>query len=405
MANSMLTINQITREAVRLWKNTNAFLQNIDTQYDDSFANTGAKIGTSLRIRLPNDYVVRSGPAAQIQDTVEPSTTLVVASQKGVDVAFSSVDRTMSLDDYSRRVLAPAVNNIAGAVAADVMNGVEGGICNFVANVDGSNNILTPIASSFLNAGALLDVNSAPVGSRKVINDPFTEARVLAGLAGLFNPSGAIGRQYTSGQMQQALGFDWMKDQTVIKHTTGTLALNAATVNGAGQTGQSIVVNALPGTLTAGDIITFPGVFAVNRITKQTTGQLRQFAVTANVPAGATQIPVYPALVPAVLGQPVQFQTVTASPANGAFVNQVSNANVTYRKSFVYCPEAVTMATADLEVPRGVHEAARESFDGISMRMVTAYSVGNDQFITRLDILYGYLWVRPEWACVVADIL
>jgi hypothetical protein len=404
MANSMLTINQITREAVRLWKNTNAFLQNIDTQYDDSFANTGAKIGTSLRIRLPNDYVVRSGPAAQIQDTVEPSTTLVLATQKGVDVAFSSVDRTMSLDDYSRRVLAPAVNNVAGAVAADVMGGVEGGICNFVANVDGSNNILTPIASTFLNAGALLDINSAPVGSRKVINDPFTEARVLASLAGLFNPSGAISRQYSTGQMQQALGFDWMKDQTVIKHTTGSLGAGA-TINGAGQTGQNLVVNALPGTLLAGDIITIPGVFAVNRITKQSTGQLRQFAVTANVPAGATSIPVYPALVPAVLGNPVQFQTVTASPANGAAVNQVSNANVTYRKSFVYCPEAVTMASADLELPRGVHEAARESFDGVSMRMVTAYNVGNDQFITRLDILYGYLWVRPEWACVVADIL
>jgi hypothetical protein len=404
MANSMLTINQITREAVRLWKNTNAFLQNIDTQYDDSFANTGAKIGTSLRIRLPNDYVVRSGPAAQIQDTVEPSTTLVLATQKGVDVAFSSVDRTMSLDDYSRRVLAPAVNNVAGAVAADVMNGVEGGICNFVANVDGSNNILTPIASTFLNAGALLDINSAPVGSRKVINDPFTEARVLASLAGLFNPSGAISRQYSTGQMQQALGFDWMKDQTVIKHTTGSLGAGA-TINGAGQTGQNLVVNALSGTLLAGDIITIPGVFAVNRITKQSTGQLRQFAVTANVLAGATSIPVYPALVPAVLGQPVQFQTVTASPANGAAVNQVSNASVTYRKSFVYCPEAVTMASADLELPRGVHEAARESFDGVSMRMVTAYNVGNDQFITRLDILYGYLWVRPEWACVVADIL
>jgi hypothetical protein len=404
MANSMLTINQITREAVRLWKNTNAFLQNIDTQYDDSFANTGAKIGTSLRIRLPNDYVVRSGPAAQIQDTVEPSTTLVLATQKGVDVAFSSVDRTMSLDDYSRRVLAPAVNNVAGAVAADVMGGVEGGICNFVANVDGSNNILTPIASTFLNAGALLDINSAPVGSRKVINDPFTEARVLASLAGLFNPSGAISRQYSTGQMQQALGFDWMKDQTVIKHTTGSLGAGA-TINGAGQTGQNLVVNALPGTLLAGDIITIPGVFAVNRITKQSTGQLRQFAVTANVPAGATSIPVYPALVPAVLGNPVQFQTVTASPANGAAVNQVSNVNVTYRKSFVYCPEAVTMASADLELPRGVHEAARESFDGVSMRMVTAYNVGNDQFITRLDILYGYLWVRPEWACVVADIL
>src|ERR1700678_193465 len=104
MANSLLTINMITREAVRLWKNTNAFLQNIDTQYDDSFAQTGAKVGTALRIRLPNDYTVRTGPAASVQDTAEQSTTLVLATQKGVDVSFSSVDRTMSLDDYSERV-------------------------------------------------------------------------------------------------------------------------------------------------------------------------------------------------------------------------------------------------------------------------------------------------------------
>jgi len=405
MANSMLTINQITREAVRLWKNTNAFLQNIDTQYDGSFANTGAKIGTSLRIRLPNDYVVRSGPAAQVQDTTEPSTTLVVANQKGVDVAFSSVDRTMSLDDYSKRILAPAVNNIGGAVAADVMSGVEGGISNYVANVDSSNNILNPVAATFLQAGALLDMNSAPSGNRKVVNDPFTEARMLASLAGLFNPAPAISRQYTTGMMQQALGFDWMKDQTVIKHATGSLASGSATVNGAGQTGSALVVNALAGTLTAGDMITIAGVFAVNRITKQSTGALRQFVVTANVPAGSTSIPIYPALVPAIGGQPVQYQTVTVSPANGAAVTPVANASTTYRKSFVFCREAVTMATADLELPKGVHEAARESFDGVSMRMVTAYNVGTDQFITRLDILYGYLWVRPEWACVVADAL
>src|ERR1700753_295130 len=117
MSNSLLTINMITREAVRLWKNSNAFLQNIDMQYDDSFARTGAKIGTSLRIRLPNDYTVRTGPALQAQDTAEVSTTLVLATQQGVDVSFSSVDMTMSLDDYSERILAPMVNNLAGAVA------------------------------------------------------------------------------------------------------------------------------------------------------------------------------------------------------------------------------------------------------------------------------------------------
>lgn len=404
MANSLLTINMITREAVRLWKNSNALLQNIDMQYDDSFAKTGAKIGTALRIRLPNDFTVRTGPAAQVQDTSEQSTTMVLATQKGVDVSFSSVDRTMSLDDYSERILAPSINNLAGAVAADVMQGSEGGVCNAVANLS-AGAVISPVATTYLNAGATLDTNSAPLGDRKVVNDPYTQARVVGSLAGLFNPVRDISKQYTSGQMQQALGFDWLMDQTVIKHTVGTFS--AGTVFGANQTGLTLVTNAITGTLNVGDIITIQNVNAVNRITKQSTGQLRQFVVTAAAANGATSISIYPAIVPAVGGNEVQYQTVTQSPANGATIllDPTYVASSVIRKNIAYAPQAVTMATADLELPKGVHEAARESFDGISMRMVTAYNVSTDQFITRLDILYGYLWVRPEWACVVADMV
>ena len=407
MANTLLTINLITREAVRLWKNSNAFIQNVDMQYDESFAVSGAKIGSALRIRLPNDFTVTTGPALSVQDTAEQSTTLVLATQKHVDVSYSTVDRTLSLDDYARRVLAPMVNNLAGAVAVDIMSGTEGGICNIVANQDAGNNILSPVASTYLLAGANLDVNSAPIAERKIVNNPFTEARVVANLSGLLNPAPAISRQYMTGRMYDALGFLWMKDQTVITHTTGTLAQGSATVNGAGQTGLSLTVNALAGTLVAGDIITIVGVNQVNRITKVTTGQLRQFVVTANCAVGATSIPIYPALVPAVAGQPVQYQTVTASPANGAAVNPALGlaANTSYRKNFAFAPEAVTLATADLEIPHNVHEAARESFDGVSMRMVTDYFIGTDQLITRLDVLYGYLYIRPEWAVVIADIV
>lgn len=407
MANSLLTIDMITREAVRLWKNSNAFLMNVDHQYDDSFAVTGAKIGASLRIRLPNDYVVTKGPALNIQDTTEQFTTLVMSTQAHVDMAFSTADRTLSLDDYSERVLAPAVNNLAGQVALDLMGAAEGGICNFVANQDAANNILSPIASTYLNSGASLDLNSAPIANRKIVNSPRTEARVVAALSGLLNPASQIGRQYITGRMYDALGFLWMKDQTALIHTNGALAQASATVNGANQTGLTLTVNALANGLNVGDIITIAGVNAVNRITKQTTGELRQFAVTANVAAGATSIPIYPAIVPPVAGIPVQYQTVTASPANGAQVNPTNSlaASTSYRKNFAYCPEAVTIAMADLEIPGGVHEAAREEFDGVSMRMITDYFIGTDQLITRLDVLYGFLWIRPEWACIVADIV
>lgn len=405
MANSLLTIQMITREAVRLWKNSNSFISHIDSQYDSSYAQSGAKIGNSLKIRLPNDFVVRTGAAAQPQDASEQSTTLVVATQKGVDVSFSSQERTMSLDDYSKRVLAPMVNNLVGAVAVDVMSGADGGSARFTANTASDGTILSPRADDWLNAGALLDLNSAPRSGRKIVADPLTMARTVSSLSGLFNPSRKIGEQYESGQVQEALNFEWFQDQTVIKHTTGTFSAGG-TVNGAGQTGLTLTVNATTGTFAVGDIITIAGVNAVNRITKQSTGQLQQFVITAKAATGATSLSIYPAIVPAAAdGSQTQYQTVDASPANSAVVALVTPASSGYRKNLAYVPEAVTLAMADLELPNGVHERARESYDGISMRMVTAFDVMSDKMITRLDVLYGYLWVRPEWVVTVGDAL
>ena len=402
MANAILTIDMITRAAVSLFKNSNMFIQNIDTQYDSQFAVDGAKIGDSLRIRLPNDFTVRTGTALQAQDTSEKYTSLPLSTQQGVDVSFSTAERTMKLDDYSERVLMPMINNLAGAVALNVMSSVEGNVCNFVSNTDGSGNIISPTADTVLQAKSALESNSAPqMPGRKVVMDEYTEARVVSTLSGLFNPSQEVSQQYRTGSMKNALSFDWYMDQTVIKHTSGTFT--AGTVNGAGQSGNTLTVNAITGTLTKGDIITIAGVYAVNRVTKQSTGKLRQFVVTADVPSGATSIPIYPAIVPGSGGQAVQYQTVVDSPANAAALALASKPSEIYRKNIAYAPEAVTMATADLVLPKGVHEAARRQQDGISMRMITAYVVGTDQLATRLDVIYGWTWPRGEWGVVVAD--
>jgi hypothetical protein len=399
MANSLLTISMITRKALALFRNSNAFLQAVGRQYDDSFAVSGAKIGQTLKIRLPNDYIVRTGPTASAQDTVEQNVTLSIATQKGVDISFSSVDRAMSLDDFGTRILAPMVNNLAGSVAADLMSGSEA-IPNLIHNVDGSNNTISPTFTTWATANGVLNSLGAPMGNRQVVVDPITEARTVSSFSGLFNNQEKVGRQYTTGKMgNNVLGFDWSMDQTVIQHTTGTFS--AGTVNGGSQTGSTITTNAITGTLTKGDVITFAGVFAVNRTTKASTGQLMQFVVTANVANGATSIPIYPALTSGA----VAFQTASASPANSAAITLATKASEVYRKNFVFSPQAVTLATADLELPRGVHEAARENYDGISMRMVSAYNISTDQFLTRLDILYGFAWIRPEWACIVADAL
>lgn len=401
MANALLTTSKITREALRLFLNSNAFLKNIDRQYDDQFAVPGAKIGDTLRIRLPNDYTVRTGRVASPQDTAEQQRTLTVSTQKGVDMSFSSAELALSLDDFSQRILLPAMNALAGAVAADVMTMAESASA-FVFKDGGSGAIATPDATTWLLAGAKLDNNSGPrtSASRRIMMDPLTQARTVSTLAGLFNSQTKLKDQYEMGQMgHDTLGFDWYMDQTVIKHTSGTFT--AGTVNGAGQTGTTLTTNAITGTLVKGDVITIAGVFAVNRVTKLTTGELQQFNVTANVANGATSIPIYPALVLA----PAAYGTVTALPANSAAITLLGPAATTYRKNIAYVPEAFTLATADLQLPRGVNEAARESYDGISLRMISDYDVTNDVFVTRLDILYGYVCLRPEWVVVVPDVL
>ncbi len=403
MSNSLLTIDMISREAVRLWKNTNNFLRGMDTQYDNQYARTGAKIGSQLRIRLPVDFTVRSGAAASFQDVSEQFTTLTMATQNGVDMSFPSIDLTLSVDDFAERYIAPAVNNLAGFVAVGVMSGAEGGVSNYVDNESGGA-IITPSSTTILTANAILDQNSAPTMNRRIVVDPFTDARVAGSLTGLFNPVPEISEQYRSGGMKNALGFDWLKDQTVLKHTPGTFS--AGTVNGAGQTGTTITVNAITGTLKKGDIITFAGVNSVNRITKQDNGSLAQFVVLANVAGSGTSISIYPALIPPapVTGAQVQYQTVTASPANSAAIALLSPASTQYRKNIAFCPEAITMATADLEIPPNV-ESGRHEFDGVSMRMVRQYVVGTDQTGTRLDIVWGALWIRPEWCVCVPDVV
>lgn len=402
MANSLLTLGGITREAVRLWKNSNAFLQSIDRQYDDSYAVAGAKIGSQLRIRLPNDFVPRTGPALSLNTVNELQTTLTMGTQKGVDVPFSSVDRTLSLDDYSERIMAPMINTLAGAVAADIMSGANPSM--MTANAG------TPGVTDFLNAGAMLDNMSAPRGNRKAILDPLTNARLTGSMTGLFNPTGRISKQFDSGEVAgPALGIqDWMSDQTVITSTPGTA--KTVTISGANQTGTSIMMAAATaGTLNVGDVITIAGVHRVNRITKVAGADLAQFVVTAvaNLTTVASAVQIYPAITPSNAGAAVQYQTVDSSPANGAAVTVVdAGFTAGYRRNLVMRPEAVTMVSADLYMPtKGVVEAARETFDNISLRMITAYDPQSDQTYTRLDVLYGYLWVRPEWAVTVPDII
>ena len=391
MANTLLTPTAVTRKALQILHQKLNFVGNINRAYDDSFAKSGAKIGDSLKIRLPNQYTVRTGATLSAQDTTESSTTLQVATQKGVDLNFTSVDLTLSLDDFADRILDPAMAVLAANIEADALSMYKD-VYNIVDN--------DAAAISFLNVmqgRQKLNEELAPMdNSRTALLTPTHTAKLVDALKGLFQDSSAIAKQYREGMMGRTGGFDFYENTMLGNHTTGTAAKTSGyLVNGASQTGATLTVDTGTTSFLKGDIITIAGVNRVHPETKADTGVLQQFVVTANSGTSATSLAISPSIVTSGATQ-----NVSGSPAdNAAIVKVGAGASELLTNSLVFHKNAFTFATADLVMPQGVDFAAREVFDGISMRVIRQYDINNDKFPCRLDVLYGYKTIRPQLAC------
>lgn len=392
MANTILTPSMITREALRILHQKLNFIGNINRQYDDSFANSGAKIGDTLKIRLPNQYTVRTGKTLSTQDTTEQSVSLTVGNQKGVDVNFSSAELTLSLDDFSSRILEPAMAVLASNLEADAFS-MALDVYNAVNNVGSAINF-----KNVMTGRKLLNENLAPLDSnRACILNTTDQVDLIDALKGLFQDSTAIQKQYKEGMMGRTGGFDFYENTLIPTQTTGTaLAATTYTVNGAVTTNgaTSVVVATGATTFKKGDVITFSGCNRVHPETKADTGSLQQFVVAADYAGGAGTLTFGPAIYTTTGAQNV---LATGIP-NGATIAKVGGASAVYKPSLVFHKDAFAFATADLIMPKGVDFSAREVYDGISMRIVRAYDINNDNLPCRIDVLYGYKTLRAQLA-------
>lgn len=391
MANTILTPTAVTREALRILHQKLNFIGTINRQYDDSFAKSGAKIGDSLKIRLPNQYTVRTGATLNVQDTTESSVTLQVATQKGVDVNFSSVELTMDLDDFSSRILEPAMSVLAANIEDDAIDMYKD-VYNQANNLGSS-----ATYAKMVEVDRKLFENLTPMDNRSMNLDGQTHADLLDAFKALFHEGREISKQYKEAFIGRAAGFDFYRNTLLPVHTTGDENGDSSTItiNGADQTGASVTVaNGSSKTLKEGDIITLAGSNRVHPETKESTGTLQQFVVTEDVSAGGTTVNISPSIVTSGATQ-----NVSASPTDSGAVTKVGGASATYPVSMGYHRDAFTFATADLVMPQGVDFASRQVMDGISMRIVRQYDINNDAFPCRIDVLYGYKTIRPELAC------
>ena len=363
---------------------------------DNSFAQEGAKIGTTLRIRLPDRALVTDGAALQVQDDNEQFTTLTVSSQKHIGINFTTAELTMQLDDFAERVLKPRVSQLASSIDADVANAYQG----IFASV-GTPGTVPATSLVLLQGQQKLNEAAAPMSPRYATVNPAANAGLVEGMKGLFNPVSTISRQFKSGLMGEGiLGYDEMAmSQSIKQHTTGTrTGAHTVTTTVSAQGATTIAITGTgTQTIKKGDVFTIANVFAVNPQTRESTGSLQQFVATADATAsgGAYTVSVSPAIYTS--GQALA--TVDSFPQATATVTFLGSASTQYPQNLLYHKDAIAFATADLVMPQGVDMASRQVHNGISMRIVRQYDINNDRMPCRIDVLYGYSVIRPQLGC------
>lgn len=398
MSNVFATTAIVAKESLAILENMLSFSSMVNRDWEDEFTGAmsrGYAPGQTINIKKPPRYNYREGRLASPQGTVE-STIPLTLSQGGCDLQFTGAERTLSLtklEDKLQAAMATVANEID-------RRGLE------MARYASSNVVGTPGTPPTTQLAAMqaitavnqrLDELGAPRDKRRgMVMNPALNGAMVVGMSGMFNSSSVIDRQMKQGVMVDSLGIAYAMDQNVQVHTNGTQPVASGTVNGAGQTGSVINVNAgtITGNITRGSKISFANVFAVNPQSRQSTGTLAQFTLTADVQAGATSISISPAIT--VAGA---YQNVTASPANAAVITIFGTASGSYSFNPAFHKDAFTLAMVPMWAPsggKGVVDVTQAEYKGFRIKVTEFYDGMGDVSIMRLDVLYGWAAPYPE---------
>lgn len=407
MPNTLITPSMIAKEALMQLENNLVFANRVHREHVKEF--TGGQGGT-VSIRRPVKFQTINGATATIQDVEEKSTNISVDQRKHVAWEFSTQDLTLSIEEYSERYIKPAAITLAQTVDRSIAT-----LYRSVWNAVGT--VATQPPSTFADiarAAQRLDEMAVEMDQRTMAVTP-AAAYAIAGNQTTLNAVGDVRKSaYERASVGMIANFDMYQSQNIVTHTVGPLG-GTPLVNGGSQAvtyanavgatwSQTLVTDgwtaAAAARLNAGDVFTIANVFAVNPVpgegSKQAYSYLQQFTVLSNVSsdgAGNATLTISP---PIITSGP--HQTVSAAPADNAAITVLGSAGAAIPTNLGFHKNAFALVTVPLDMPDGVAFKARETYKGLSMRVVKDYDFTNDTDRIRLDILYGVKAIYPDLA-------
>ncbi len=388
--NQLLTPSLITKETLAILQNNLVMAGKVNRKFENQF---GGKIGSTLTVRKPNKFIAVNGPALSLQDVQEPFTSITISYQTHVDFQFTQQDLTLTVEEFSERYLKPAAETLANAVDAGVMTNF-----NQISNIVGTPGTPPATFSALGAVGQRMDARGVPQDGRVLVLNEVAYWNLLTVFTGLYVKS--VAEPALKGFLANIANFEIYMDQNIQSQTVGGYS-GTPVVNGAGQTGSSIVTsgwgNNLNPLLNVGDVITFAGVYEINPQSRQPKTFLKNFVVTATATSngsGASTIAISPSIV--TTGP---YQTCSSSPANNAAISVLTgSASTSYANNLGFVKDAFGLVCVPLELPQGVDFAAQEMVKGLSMTTVRQYDINSTNFPCRMDILWGTATYYDELA-------
>lgn len=404
MANTLVNGTLVTFEVARAFANSLRGVGQFNRTYSDEYAQKGGKIGDTVKIRLEQQWETSDGEGLVEQNLLDRTISLVLNRRRHIGFGWSTAEETLDLDDIRNRYV-----NRAGETLANIYDRLAlADVYKSVYNALGTLGTTPSALLTYSNARTKILDLAGPDSDIVAVLEPYAQAVIADAVKGYQVPIEQISEAYRKGLFaSNHLGIDrWYTDQNIPRFTSGTSTTATPLINGANQTGSSIVTDGWGSgttTLRTGDIVTFAGVRWVNPLSKEDVGRLAQFTLTADATdsTGAVTISISPAIVTSgplqnVTGAPADNATITywAMSAGGTQAATVSPQNLVFHR------DAFATAMVDLAQPRGGAEFARVSSKAlnISIRWVQQYGIQDDRNRSRLDILFGSVAVKPEFA-------
>ena len=403
MPNTNLTVDWIGNEALRLAHEKAAFIGTINREFDSSFR---PGYGNTIRIRVPSQYTTRTGRVMDVQDGVQQSTQLVVGTQWGVDMRYNSQEMSQDLVNFQKLHLEPAMAQLVSMIESSTLQRATEATYNTVG-LAGST--ITTLRYMGLARARLNQYLAPKGGGRNMQIDSVTMSDLVDGFSNFTNPASDISEQYREGFVARTGMADFYENERVynLANTSDVTAwLDTYTIVDGDVdftvSGLSIAPTAgMVFTVTGGGTASTARIFACHPETKEAYSHAQQFVVTGGT---TTSLIFQPPIRLSGARKNVCNSDGTDLTTSGtailtSMINFIGSISSTYPNPLMYHRDAFTFATAALPLMDDAIRCVVKTYDGLSLRVWEGSDIRNDEKLTRIDILWGFAAIRPQWSC------